>query len=82
MERKELTVKDLERAIEKLKEIEAPEPHKVYIAHDDFLQDAIDYFSDRPDIVVMTRDGRKFRKGKEEESVTQLSIPKINSSLR
>ena len=61
-----LTVKDIERAIEKLKENEAPEPYKVYIAHDDYLQHAIDYFSDRPDIVVMTRDGRKFRRGKAE----------------
>lgn len=76
-----LTIKDIERVIEKFAEDDAP-ADKTYIVPDEFLRDAVGYFSDCADIVVMTRDGRKFRKGKEEESVTQFSAPKINSSLR
>ena len=64
MERKELTAKDLELAIEKLKENEAQTPYKLFIAHDNFLQEAIEYFSDNPDVVVIAQDGRRFRKGK------------------
>ena len=60
-----LFVKDLERAIEKLEETGAQKPYKLFIAHENFLHEAVDYFSDSDDVVVCARDGRRFRGGKE-----------------
>ena len=57
-----ITAKDIEDAIQKLKEYNAPDPTTLYVDSDNLLEPAVEYLAACADVVVITRDGRRLGK--------------------